>query len=209
MTVRVKHKPNEARQLPDWFLAVAEDVLEYCRPPDGLWVDLGSGRGGLGRALAEKSQSTVLLIDPVAERLAEGLEEATNSGVARRLMALAARAEILPLPDASVEMVASRGSVFFWDDPPRGLREVYRVLRPSARAMIGGGFGSSYPQWALREFFRRRNEQVKAQGPEAVRKWTEPRRPEWMAAQARAAGIDSCLIKPNPPGLWLLFEKRE
>jgi len=205
--VRAKQQSSEGRQLPDWFVTVAEDVLEYCRPREGLWVDLGSGSGGLGRALARQSESSVLLIDPVAEKLREGLEEARNCGGGGRVMALAARAENMPLVDASVELLVSRGSIFFWDDPPSGLREVYRILRPGARAMIGGGFGSSYPEWALREFFRRRNGEVRTQGEQAVRRWDEPRRPEWLAAQARAAGIETALVEPVPPGLWLLFEK--
>ncbi len=207
--MREQRGPDDATELPDWFVTVAEDVLEYCRPQKGLWVDLGSGSGGLGRALAEKSRSTVLLIDPAAERLSEGLEQARGAGISSRVMALGARAESIPLGEASVALVVSRGSIFFWDDPPGGLREVYRILRPGARAMIGGGFGSSYPGWALREFFRRRNKAVRDEGEKAVRKWDEPRRPEWLAAQARAAGIEAALIEPVPPGLWLLFEKGE
>ena len=206
--MRQQREPDDATELPDWFVTVAEDVLEYCRPPDGLWVDLGSGSGGLGRALAEKSRSAVLLIDPAAERLSEGLQQARGAGIGSRVMALRARAESIPLREASVDLVVSRGSIFFWDDPPAGLREVYRVLRRGGRAMIGGGFGSSYPEWARREFFRGCNDSVQAQGAEAVRRWDEPRRPEWLVAQARAAGIEAALIKPVPPGLWLLLDKR-
>ena len=206
--MRQQRGPDDATKLPDWFVTVAEDVLEYCRPPDGLWVDLGSGSGGLGRALAEKSRSTVLLIDPAAERLSEGLEQARGAGIGSRVMVLGARAENIPLRETSVELVVSRGSIFFWEDPPAGLREVYRVLRRGGRAMIGGGFGSSYPEWARREFFRGCNDSVQAQGAEAVRRWDEPRRSEWLAAQACAAGIEAALIEPVPPGLWLLLEKR-
>jgi len=47
----------------------------------------------------------------------------------------------MPLPSESVDLVFSRGSIFFWDDPAQGLQEVYRVLRPGGEAMIGGGRG--------------------------------------------------------------------
>lgn len=194
-------------ELPDWFRPVAEDVFEYCRPEQGLWVDLGSGSGGLGLALARASGSTVLLIDPSPNALSKGFEDARGSGLTGRVVGIVGRAESIPLPDGSVDVVASRGSVFFWEDPPKGLREVYRILRPGARAMIGGGFGSSYPGWALRQFFRRRRQQLKSEGEEALRRWKEPRRAEWLAAQAARAGLDDALVEPAPPGLWLLFEK--
>ena len=195
------------RALPDWFGPVAEDVMKYCRPQEGLWVDLGCGSGGLAFALAQRSDSTILLIDPNTAALGKAIEKARASELTRRLVSIVSSAESIPLPDSCVDMVVSRGSIFFWEDPPQGLREVRRILRSGCRAMIGGGFGSSYPDWALKEFTSRRARDVKAQGEEALRKWNEPRRPGWMAEQARAAGIESALVQPTPPGLWLLFEK--
>ncbi len=200
---------SASKELPDWFPYVAEDVLRCCRPEPGLWVDLGCGTGGLGLALARASNSTILLIDPNADALAEAGEKARAAGLDGRIVPIVACAEQIPLPDGSVEAVASRGSIFFWNDPPEGLREVYRILRKGARAMIGGGLGSSYPRWARDEFYRRRNADVQAGGAEAIRKWEGPRRPEWMEAQARAAGLRDSLIEPTPPHLWLLFEKGE
>ena len=195
------------RELPDWFKPVAEDVLMYCRPEYGLWVDLGCGSGGLGFALAEASQSTVVLIDPNADALNEAAQKARVSGLTGRAIPIVGHAESNPLPDASVDLVVSRGSIFFWSNPPKGLREVYRILRTGCRAMIGGDFGSSYPNWAYEEFFRRRYAELRAQGEEAMRKWEKPRRIEWLAEQATLAGIEKTLVKPVPPGRWLLFEK--
>ena len=195
------------RELPDWFKPVAQDVLKYCRPEYGLWVDLGCGSGGLGFALAKASQSTVVLIDPNADALKEAAQKARGSGLAGRVIPIVGHAESNPLPDASVDLVVSRGSIFLWSDPPKGLREVYRILRPGCRAMIGAGFGSSYPNWAYKEFFKRLYAELRAQGEEAVRKWEEPRRIEWLAEQATLAGIENALVKPVPPGRWLLFEK--
>lgn len=195
-------------ELPDWFGPVAEDVLRYCRPQDGLWVDLGSGAGGLGLALARASTSAIVLLDPNAEALRKGGQAAQAAGLSERVRIIAGRAEEMPFREGSADLIVSRGSIFFWERPADGLREVHRILRPGARAMIGGGFGTSYPDWALKEFFRRRNSDVEAQGEKAVRAWDEPRRPEWLAAHAHAAGLDDLLIEPTPPRLWLLFEKR-
>lgn len=198
---------NESRELPDWFVPVAEDVLQYCRPEEGIWVDLGSGSGRLGLVLAQRSKSMILLVDPNAQALSTGLQKARESGLASRVSAVAACAEGIPLPDGAVDLVVGRGSIFFWQDPPQGLREVYRILRAGARAMIGGGFGTRYPEWAYQEFFRRRYEELEAAGEEAKRRWHEPRRMEWLLGHARTAGLGDLLLHPTPPTRWLLFEK--
>lgn len=200
---------TDDKKLPDWFAPVAQDVLDYCPRTDGLWVDLGSGSGGLGLALARASGSAVLLIDPNADSLGRCLQTAQSEQLAARVAPIVGRAEAIPLPDTSVDLVASRGSIFYWDDPPQGLREVDRVLRSGARAMIGGGFGTSYPQWAYDAFMQRMDASMAADGPEAVRKWNEPRRIEWLTDQARAAGLGDRLIQPIPPGRWLLWQKDE
>jgi len=213
---------QRARELPDWFDPVAEDVIEYCRPEEGLWVDVGCGSGGLGFALAGVSHSTIVLIDPNADALSEAVQKARVSGLTGRVIPIVGHVQSSPLPDASVDLVVSRGSIFFWSDPPEGLREVYRILRPGARALVGGGFGTSYPAWAHKEFFKRcqdskpkKESKTKEEKPanraagsyETLRPWNEPRRPEWLAEQVRGAGIERALVEPTPPGLWLLFEK--
>lgn len=61
--------------------------------------------------------------------------------------------------------VSSRGSIFFWDDPVKGLREVYRVPRPGGKAHIGGGAGSGYPDGAVKKLIEQRKRRL--EGDEA------------------------------------------
>jgi len=134
------------------------------------------------------------------------------------MVAIVGPAESLPLPDCSVDVVVSRGSVFFWKSPADGIREVHRVLRPGGKAMVGGGLGSGYPDWARREFMRRRTEGQSEDSPEAKR-FRETRSAEAFRKTAREAGLKSFEVvrddgRPAEDdadgfGIWLRFCKGE
>ena len=209
--------PKSQIDLPDVYSTVAADVMAFCQPPEGLWVDLGAGTGGLGLALASASRSTVVLVDPNEEALRRGLGEAHGKGLGSRVLAIVGQAEEIPLATASVNLVVSRGSIFFWQDKPRGLREVSRLLPPGGKAMIGGGLGSAYPAWARREFIRWRRHRVERGGPDTRRAFLEARSPESFRRWALEAGLSSFEVAPDggfPPqepcmglGIWLRFTK--
>jgi SAM-dependent methyltransferase len=216
------HEPLEGedrRPLPDYYQTVAEDVIAFCGASGGrVWVDLGSGPGGLGLALLEKIPDGVMaLLDPDADALRRALDSARRRGLASRVVTVVGPAEKIPLPSESVDVVVSRGSFYFWQDRAQGLREVWRVLRPGGRAMIGGGLGTGYPAWARTEFIRRQRESQRSKGVEAIRKFREARSPETfrrLAAEANLpkyevvgeGGLDSGDPKSGL-GIWLLIEK--
>ncbi len=205
--------------LPDYYNTVAQDVVDYCGSSGGrVWVDLGSGPGGLGLALREKvSEGTMVLMDPNADALRRALDAARERGIGSGTVAVFGSAESMPLPDGSVDVVVSRGSFYFWRDRAQGLREIWRILRPGGRAMIGGGLGRGYPQWARQEFIRRRRESVAAKGPEAARGFAAARSPETFRRLALEAGLPAFevvgegALTANDPntgiGIWLRFTK--
>ena len=85
-------------------------------------VDLGAGTGKLARALVALGHR-VTAVEPLDEMRAE-LHAAVPDA-----RALAGRAEAMPLPHASADVVAS-AQAFHWFDHDAALPEVARVLRP-------------------------------------------------------------------------------
>ena len=101
--------------------------------PGLVIVDLGCGPGALtvdlGRGLPA---ATVIGVEPSARMLdiARAAAAPANVGFVE------GSAELLPLPDASVDLVVSSLSAHHWDDVAAAVRELRRVLRSDGRAWI-------------------------------------------------------------------------
>jgi ubiquinone/menaquinone biosynthesis C-methylase UbiE len=206
------------QSLPSRYPYVVEDILRFCRPIKGFWVDLGAGQGQVAIPLIEAAGNPVVMLDPNGEALAKGIQSAREKKLEDRLSAVVGRAEALPFPDNTVDLVVSRGSIFFWDDPVGGLKEVWRVLRPGGKAYIGGGAGSGYPKWAVEKLIQQRKDKMQGDEAEKWQRFVELRRPEQMKQWAKQAGLEefevmgrgaiSCQDERTGQGVWLLFQKR-
>jgi len=206
------------QSLPSRYAYVVQDMLKYCQPQKGFWIDLGAGQGQVAVELIAATGNPVVMVDPDVEAMTKGLAVAREKKIADRLFAVTGSAENLPFPDNSIDFVASRGSIFFWDDPVKGLQEVYRVLRPGGKAYIGGGAGSGYPADAVEKLINDRKQ--KMQGDEAAkwRRFAALREPEEMKKWATAAGLPAFEVlgkgaisaddRRVGQGVWLIFEKK-
>jgi SAM-dependent methyltransferase len=193
-------------------------MLKFCEPAKGFWVDLGAGKGQVAIPMIETTGNPMTMVDPDAEAMSEGLKTAREKGLQDKLSAVVASAEALPFPDNSVDLLVSRGSIFFWQDPAKGLREVYRVLRPGCRAFIGGGAGSGYPQDATAALIESRKKQTKGEEAEFWQQFVERRRPEQMQKWGEDAGLPKFEVLGRGAlsaddervgqGVWILFEKQ-
>ena len=126
---------RKEKRLPSRYPYVVQDALRHCKPKKGFWVDLGAGKGQVAIPLIEATDNLVVMLDPNEEAMAEGLKLAREKGLHTRLAAVVGVAEDMPFLNNSVDFVVSRGSIFFWDDPAKGLKEVYRILRPGGRCL--------------------------------------------------------------------------
>jgi SAM-dependent methyltransferase len=206
------------QSLPSRYPYVVEDALGFCKPVKGFWVDLGAGKGQVTIPLIEATGNPVVMLDPDSKAMTKGLATAREKKLEDHLAAVVGRAEAMPFPDDSVDFVVSRGSIFFWDDPAQGLKEVYRVLRPGGKAYIGGGAGSGYPKWAAEELIRQREAKMQGDEAEKWKRFVELRRPEQMKEWAKGAGLHEFEVmgmgaissedKRTGQGVWILFEKK-
>ena len=207
------------QSLPDRYPYVVKDVLDFCQPKKGFWIDLGAGRGQVAIPLIQATGNPVVMLDPNAEAMSKGLEIAGDKGLSDRLFAVVGVAEDMPFPDNSVDLVVSRGSIFFWTDPVKGLQEVHRVLRPGGKAMIGGGAGSGYPKEVAEELIRKRREKLKGKDAGKWKRFVELRRPETLREWATQAQLpqfevagEGALSADDPrtgQGVWLWFTKHK
>jgi ubiquinone/menaquinone biosynthesis C-methylase UbiE len=197
---------------------VVQDVVRFCKPQKGFWVDLGAGKGQVAIPLIEATGNPVVMVDPKRESMAEGLKIAREKGIEDRLFAVVGVAEDIPLLDNSVDLLVSRGSIFFWDDPVKGLEEVHRVLRPGGKAYVGGGAGSAYPKWAAQKLIQERKDKMQGDEAEKWKRFVELRRPEQLAQWAKEAGLRQFEVMGKGAisdedervgqGVWLLSEKK-
>jgi SAM-dependent methyltransferase len=206
------------QSLPSRYDYVVQDLLRFCEPQKGFWIDLGAGKGQVAIPLIEKTGSPVTMLDPNQAAMLEGLDLARKKGLEDKLFAVVGVAEDMPFPDNSVDLVASRGSIFFWTDPVKGLQEVYRVLRPGGKAYIGGGAGSGYPQESVTKLIDDRKRKMEGSGSEKWKKFVRLRRPQQMLEWAEGAGLPEFQVMGKGAisaedervgqGVWLLFEKK-
>lgn len=181
------------------YTLLAEQIMERTGIISGHCLDLGSGGGYLGLALAWNSRLRVSLLDESAEMQVIAERNIFEKRLENRVAALVGDVHYLPFGHNSVDLVVSRGSVYFWEDLGQVLREIRRVLAPGGQVYIGGGFGS------------------KALKDEIIAKMRQTE-PDWQPRcgmfddayfydAAKLAAVPSAELLKDETGTWLTFRK--
>ncbi|MEJ2609266.1 MAG: class I SAM-dependent methyltransferase [Candidatus Thiodiazotropha sp.] len=185
------------------YPVIAQQALTRTGVHEGVCIDLGGGPGMLGIRIAEASHLQVTIVDPLIECLTLAQDNIQEYGLNERVNTQLGQAESLPFDNGSVDLVVSRGSIFFWEDQRQGLREIFRVLRPGGWAFVGGGFGNKTLQNEI--FTEKANDEKWHQGRKArIRK--NP--PEHFRAMLAELAIDG-VVDSGDAGTWILFQRPE
>ncbi len=102
-------------------------VSQLSLNPSFVVLDVAAGTGHLGRAIAP-CVLRVVAVDLTPAMIAEGRREAEKAGL-DNITFQQGRAENLPYPDNSFDMVVTRLSLHHFADPSTGVREMARVCR--------------------------------------------------------------------------------
>lgn len=125
------------------YPAIAKNIIIETGISEGICIDLGTGPGNLGLAMAELCLNlSVILFDLSEEMLEVAEENCIKRALSKRAKVQKGNVEELPFSNNTADLIISRGSIFFWKNPTKAINEAYRVLKPGGVAYIGGGFGN-------------------------------------------------------------------
>lgn len=130
-----------------------EDMRDEALEPADLYdarmkvVDVGGGTGftTLGIIKHVYPQNVTIL-----DQSPHQLEKARQKEALKECTIIEGDAEDLPFPTDSFDRYVSAGSIEYWPDPQRGIKEAYRVLRLGGIACV---IGPVYPTFWLSRFF--------------------------------------------------------
>src|SRR5436305_6505635 len=132
------------RMMGKWSRLAGEVFLDWLKPPARLrWIDVGCGNGAFTELLTERcAPAEIQGVDPSDAQL-DFARSRHKAGIAhfRRGDAMA-----LPFADNSFDAATMALVIFFVPDPPKGVAEMARVVRPGgliasyAWDIEGGGF---------------------------------------------------------------------
>ncbi len=121
---------------------IAKQIKNRTQITDGICLDVGSGTGHLGIEMAKVTNLEVYLLDKSKDMLSLAEQNIARSCMENRLNTVLGDVYCIPMGDNTVDLVISRGSLFFWEDREKAFKEINRVLAPGGMAYVGGGFGT-------------------------------------------------------------------
>jgi ubiquinone/menaquinone biosynthesis C-methylase UbiE len=122
---------------------IAHHITEKFGIVKGNCLDIGSGAGSLGIALAKITNLYIVSLDSDSAAIDVTVKNILFQGLAHRMMVVKSDVHDTPFPDNSFDLIVSRGSVFFWEDLPGAIKEISRILKPGGVIFCGGGLGSA------------------------------------------------------------------
>ncbi|KAL3679652.1 hypothetical protein R1sor_022608 [Riccia sorocarpa] len=132
-----------------WTEDMREDALEPADLNDRnlTVVDVGGGTGfttlGIVKTVDAKN---VTILDQSPHQLAKAKEKEPL----KECKIIEGDAEDLPFPTDHADRYVSAGSIEYWPDPQRGIKEAYRVIKPGGKACL---IGPVHPTHWLSRFF--------------------------------------------------------
>ena len=152
MTHDAKHAAGHSEETEVWDDETAEEyVAKWGKDPtnrmtveaaglrpEDVVVDVGCGSGEAVRIAAEcVVRGRAIGVDPTPAMIRIAAEHTHDHPCVDRIQFIEGPAEKLPLESGSADVVLAINSLHHWAQPDVGLDEVWRILVPGGRLLIG------------------------------------------------------------------------
>ena len=140
----LRSNENYAELKPMYPLLIQQFVDDYDLM-HGIALDIGAGPGWLGMELAKITNMKIVFLDISQDALDMAKENFEKLDVDNEVDYIQANVHELPMEDDRFDFIMSRGSIWFWKQPQKALKEIERILKPGGVAIVGGGLGRYLP----------------------------------------------------------------
>ena len=191
------------------YPVIAEQIIHETGIVDGTCLDVGCGSGYLGLALAKLTDFNIYFFDQSQEMLEIVNRHIADNALAARAQTLLGDVHRIPLDDQAIDLIVSRGSIFFWENRTDVFKEIYRVLAPGGIAYIGGGFGNPELKEQVIEKMKEKNKNLPEKGDfrKKVEKNIGKQNADTFNEELRHAGIPKFKIIRDDSGLWVIISR--
>ncbi|QSZ26881.1 class I SAM-dependent methyltransferase [Aceticella autotrophica] len=203
MEINVKEFDEIARNIfAPVYPVIAKQIKCRTGITTGTCLDIGSGGGYLGIELSKITDLSVILLDKSEEMLKIAGDNIIKNALETKVRTQLGDVHNIPFEDQTINLVISRGSIFFWHDLPKAFKEIYRILTPDGMAYIGGGFGTAKLKEQVATNMKKRNKEwkggmIQTFGNNPV---------EMLDNQLNHAGIKNYKVIMDESGLWLIMK---
>ena len=183
---------------------IAQQIKTETQIVDGVCMDIGCGGGHLGFALMNITDLDFIFLDNNKYALDITKQRSKVLKVETRTNILLGNVENIELENESINLIVSRGSLWFWEDKIGSFKEIYRVLTKDGIAYIGGGFGN---EKLKKEIYEKMSELNGEDWGSRRKKFTQGNDTEFYTKVLKEAGIKKYRIKDDEEGLWIIIKK--
>ena len=129
-------------------LPMAQWALERIRiPENGKVADLGCGGGYNIKRMLEMSAKAKFIGLDISDESVKKAQKVNKAEIGKRVKIIKGSAEKLPFKDNSIDLITAFETVFFWKDPEKAFREIYRSLVNGGCFAVINNYGDPNVDW--------------------------------------------------------------
>ena len=117
-------------------------------PSKPLILDLGAGPGLLSADIKKLMPETNVINLDASIKMLEMAEKHAFKDDIRKFGVILSMSENIPLKSNSVDIVVSRFSLPYWEQPKASFAEMFRILKPGGRVVLEA-LNKDFPKWRL------------------------------------------------------------
>ncbi|MBR6070993.1 MAG: class I SAM-dependent methyltransferase [Ruminococcus sp.] len=116
-------------------------------PENGKVADLGCGGGYNIKRMLEKSAKAKFVGLDISDESVKKAQKVNKDELGRRVKVIKGSAEKLPFKDNSIDLITAFETVFFWKNPDKAFREIYRSLVKEGSFAVINNYGDPNVDW--------------------------------------------------------------